>query len=155
MKNKLSNMLLFATSKHDGQFDKGGNPYILHPINVMIIVRSKIQDEEMDCIALGHDLLEDTNTTIEELIEIGMTDRIINAIKALTKMPGQSKKEYYKAIIENGKDAIIVKMADLEHNSNLSRIKGIKEKDLERASYYMVMYKQLEEELNLLNRKIG
>jgi (p)ppGpp synthase/HD superfamily hydrolase len=61
---QLSRMLVLATNRHDGQFDKGGNPYILHPLKVMHYL--KTDDEELMCIALGHDLVEDTFKRVED-----------------------------------------------------------------------------------------
>ena len=74
----LSKMLLIATNSHNGQFDKGGKPYILHPLKVMHYL--KTEDEELQCIALGHDLIEDTKTTYEQLRNEGFTTRIIEGI---------------------------------------------------------------------------
>ena len=63
----LGAMLLLATNAHAGQFDKGGNPYILHPLRVMSFL--KTDDEELQCIALGHDVIEDTSVTYRDLID--------------------------------------------------------------------------------------
>ena len=136
----LGKMLAFAANAHLGQFDKGGNPYFLHPLAVMKIVAST--DEEINCIALGHDLLEDTDTTIQDLIGIGMTTRVIQGIMALTKMPGQTY-EGYKEAVKANKDAVIVKMADLRHNSDFTRLKGVSDKDTARMVKYMKFYSEL------------
>lgn len=136
----LAAMLLLATQKHHGQFDKGGKPYILHPLKVMYLL--KTEDEELMCIALGHDLIEDTDCTYVDLIEAGMSKRVIGGIAALTKMKGQTFEEYKEAVMANI-DAIKVKMCDLRHNSDLRRIKGVSEKDLERVAKYTKFYNEL------------
>ena len=137
----LANMLLLATNAHAGQFDKGGNPYILHPLKVMHYTKSK--DEEIQCIALGHDVVEDTNTTYEDLRNAGMSPRVINGIAALTKQKGQTYEEY-KNCVKANPDAVIVKMADLRHNSDIRRLKGVTEKDLARIAKYHAFYLELQ-----------
>ena len=113
----LSNMLMFATYKHAGQVDKSGEPYILHPITVMQLLYT--DDEELQCIALGHDLLEDTNTTQVELIQ-NFTPRIVEGIRALTRFPCQTYSEYMEQVKTNP-DAVRVKLCDLQHNMDPSR----------------------------------
>lgn len=138
----VSTMLMLATQKHDGQFDKGGNPYILHPLKVAHKLRT--DDQELFCIAIGHDLIEDTDTTYQELKELGMSDRVIEGIKALTKVPGETFEEY-KNKVKSNKDAIQVKMQDLLHNSDLRRLKGVTEKDVRRVEKYMNFFAELKE----------
>lgn len=136
----LSKAILIATNAHAGQFDKGGSPYILHPLKVMHYLRS--QDEELQCIAVLHDVIEDTDLTWEVLIEAGMSKRVLAALVALTKIKGQSY-EAYKTAVKSNKDAILVKMADLRHNSDIRRLKGVTEKDLQRIAKYNVFYNEL------------
>lgn len=133
-------MLVLATSAHAGQFDKGGHPYILHPLAVMYLLDST--DEELLCIALGHDIIEDTPTTYADLRAVGMTDRIIDGIRALTKVPGETLDEYKARVMANP-DAIRVKMADLTHNSDIRRLKGMTEKDIDRMAKYHQFYLEL------------
>lgn len=113
----LSNMLILATYKHGGQVDKSGQPYILHPLTVMHLLYT--DDEELQCIALGHDLLEDTNTTLAYLTDL-FTPRIVEGILALTRPPGLSY-TLYKAQVKTNPDAIRVKLCDLQHNLDPSR----------------------------------
>jgi (p)ppGpp synthase/HD superfamily hydrolase len=140
----LANMLHIATTAHHGQFDRGGAPYILHPLAVMQMTKSN--DEEIQCIALGHDVIEDTKITFQDLREQGMSERIIEGIRALTKMPGQTYDEYKKVVFAN-RDAMIVKMADLRHNTDIRRLKGVTEKDLARMAKYQMFYLELKERL--------
>lgn len=140
----LSKMLHIATNAHHGQFDKGGQPYILHVLKVMHYLKSS--DEELNCIALGHDVIEDTKTTYEELRQAGMSDRVIKGIAALTKLPGQTLDEYKSVVFEN-KDAMRVKLCDLRHNSDIRRLKGITQKDLDRMQKYHQFYLEITERL--------
>lgn len=136
----LNKMLVLATNRHAGQFDKGGNPYILHPLKVMYYLKS--DDEELQCIALAHDLVEDTDTTYAELRELGFTERVIAGIDALTKRRGESYDEY-KVRVKSNKDAVKVKMQDLRHNSDIRRLKGVTENDIARAAKYHAFFLEL------------
>lgn len=138
----LSKMLEIAAVAHSGQFDKGGQPYILHPLKVMHYTKS--EDEEIQCIAIGHDLFEDTTITAFDLMNAGMTPRIINGIGALTRQDWMTAAEYRKQVLDNP-DAIIVKLADLRHNSDIRRLKGITPKDQERMVRYHAFYLELKE----------
>lgn len=140
----LNTMLVMATNAHAGQYDKGGNPYILHPLKVMHYLKST--DEELQCIALGHDMIEDTNVTYEELRNAGISERVIMGIKALTKERGETFEEYKAKVMAN-LDAVQVKMADLRHNSDIRRLKGVTEKDVARIVKYHNFYLELKEVL--------
>ena len=142
----LSKALLIATNAHAGQFDRGWRPYILHPLAVMSILRS--EDDELNTIAILHDVIEDSNVTFKDLADQGISDRVIEAVRALTKMPGQSYEEYKNAIFSNH-DAMMVKSADLTHNSDIKRLKGIREKDIERISRYHRFYLEIQEKLRI------
>lgn len=140
----LNKMLLLAVNSHAGQYDKGGVPYILHTLKVMHYVRS--EDEELQCIALGHDLVEDTNVTYAELWDAGFTHRIIKGIQALTKQRGETYDEYKLKVFSN-RDAMLVKMADLRHNSDIRRLKGVSEKDIARIAKYHKFFLELKARL--------
>lgn len=137
----LNKMLVLATTRHAGQFDRGGNPYILHPLKVMYYLKSN--DEELQCIALAHDLVEDTDTTYTELREMGFSERVVQGIAALTKVPGESYDEY-KVRVKANPDAVKVKMADLRHNTDIRRLKGVTDKDLARVEKYHRFYMELQ-----------
>ncbi|AEC53161.1 hypothetical protein SCRM01_215 [Synechococcus phage S-CRM01] len=79
----LDQMIILATRLHKGQVDRAGQPYILHPLRVMSNLRIK-HDEELNCIAIGHDLLEDTSAR-RDYLSVFFTQRIVNGIDALTK----------------------------------------------------------------------
>jgi len=129
----LNKMLVLATNAHSGQYDRGGNSYILHCLKVMHYLKS--DDEELQCIALGHDIVEDTDVTYKQLVEEGFTERIIKGIQCLTKQRGESYDEY-KLRVFSSEDAMKVKLADLRHNSDIRRLKGVTEKDIARIEKY-------------------
>jgi (p)ppGpp synthase/HD superfamily hydrolase len=141
----LSKMLVLATNSHAGQTDKAGKPYILHCLKVMHYLKS--EDEELMCIALGHDIIEDTKVTYVDLWSQGYSARIIEGIRALTKQRGQTYDEYKHQVFAN-KDAMRVKMCDLRHNSDIRRLKGITEKDVARIAKYHQFYLEIKERLN-------
>lgn len=141
----LDRMLVIATNAHAGQFDRGGNPYILHPLKVMHYLKS--DDEELMVMALGHDVIEDTKVTYKDLREAGISERAIRGIAALTKIPGETYDEYKARVFAN-RDAMMVKMADLRHNTDIRRLKGVTEKDIERMAKYNRFYLEIRAKLN-------
>ena len=136
----LSKMLVIATNAHHNQFDKGGSPYILHPLAVMYLLDNP--DEEQQCMAIGHDIVEDCGITYQELREAGITERIIKGIQSLTKVPGETYEEYKEKVKANP-DAIKVKIADLTHNTDVRRLKGVSPKDMARMERYFHFYMEL------------
>ena len=106
--------LEFAKAKHKGQKRIGGDDYITHPIAVSEIVKSQGFDESYQITALFHDLLEDTDTTEEEILKYG-NQEILEAVKLLTKKKGYDMAEYINAIKQNP-IAFAVKAADRLHN---------------------------------------
>ena len=140
----LGTMLVIATNAHAGQFDRGGAPYILHPLKVMHYLKS--DDEELMCMALGHDVIEDTAVTYQDLRSAGISERVIAGIRALTKQPGQTYEEY-KAGVFASEDAMRVKLADLRHNTDIRRLKGVTEKDIARMAKYHMFYMEIKSRL--------
>lgn len=142
----LGKMLVLATNSHDGQLDKGGKPYILHCLKVMHYL--KTDDEELMCIALGHDLIEDTKVTYYELNELGFSERVIDGIWSLTKQQGLSYDLYKEQVFAN-EDAMRVKLCDLRHNSDIRRLKGLTQKDFDRMVKYHQFYSEIKERLHV------
>ena len=140
----LDAMLVIATNAHHGQFDKGGRPYILHPLRVMSFLKE--DDEELQCIALGHDIIEDTKVTYRDLAEAGISVRVMDGIRALTKQPGQTYDEYKEGVFAST-DAMKVKLCDLRHNTDIRRLKGITDKDIERMAKYQKFYLEIQSRL--------
>jgi len=140
----LGKMLVLVTNAHAGQFDRGGSPYILHPLKVMHYLKS--DDEELMVMALGHDVIEDTNVTYEDLRQAGISERAIKGIAALTKLPGQTLDEYKERVFANP-DAMRVKLADLRHNTDIRRLKGVTEKDIARMAKYHTFFMEIQARL--------
>jgi len=134
---QLNKMLVLVANKFDGKYDRGGVPYVMHLLKVMHY--TKTDDEDRNIIALGHDLVEDTDVTYHDLREAGFNERVIEGIRAMTKVPGETNDEYMTRIMANP-DAIHVKLADLRHNSDIRRLKGVTAKDIARLEKYHKMY---------------
>lgn len=130
----IEQAIAFAATKHMGQVDKANAPYILHPLRVMMNV-STIQQK---IVAVLHDVLEDTNTTVDELYELGCDNDIVEAILALTKLKGESRTEAAKCTLQNP-IARVVKIADINDNMDLSRIHSPTDKDFKRIKEYQLV----------------
>lgn len=141
----LSAAILLATNAHAGQYDKAGQPYILHALKVLHYTKS--DDEELQCIAVLHDVVEDCDVSWEDLVRAGMSDRVIRGVTALTKQRGQTYVEYKAAVFANA-DAMRVKLADLRHNSDIRRLKGISERDRARILRYHEFAFEIQQRLN-------
>ena len=114
MENKYETALSFATRKHEGQTRRGGAPYITHPVAVAEMLKEQGYGEEYQIAGLFHDLLEDTDATEQEIAEIG-GERVLTAVKLLTKQKGYDMAEYIRGIRAN-EIAFAVKAADRLHN---------------------------------------
>lgn len=143
-RTKLDSLLVLAEKtaavKHEGQFDKGGNPYFTHPQ----AVAAQLENTEHKIAAYLHDVCEDTPTTFDDLLEMGFTPKIVNSIKLLTKSDDISYEEYLEKI-KLDECARNVKMADIRHNMDISRIPCPTEKDFARLEKYKKALKFLEE----------
>ncbi|GAV11429.1 GTP pyrophosphokinase [Paenibacillus sp. NAIST15-1] len=129
--SSLTGAIIIAAKAHLGQVDKGGNPYILHPLRVM----DKVQGEEAKIVAVLHDVVEDTYVTAEDLLIIGFSKEILTSIDCLTR----KKDESYMEFIRRAKLDLIarqVKIADIEDNMDLSRLKKVTEEDIKRNKKY-------------------
>lgn len=150
---ELALAIKIAAEGHLNQKDKGGNPYILHPLKVMHYL--KTDDFQLMAIAALHDVVEDTDVMAADLVMMGFSNRVVCAVVLLTKTPNQTPEEYFNGIASNY-DAIRVKLADLRHNSDVRRLKGLGDKDLLRIRKYHDMYlrltkmKEHHEAINLL-----
>jgi len=114
MEKRLQEALDFAVLKHAGQLRKGGAAYITHPMAVAAILQEKGYPESYQIAGLFHDLLEDTDATVEEIAAIGGPE-VLAAVKLLTKEPGYTMADYI-ARIEKNPMARAVKGADRLHN---------------------------------------
>ena len=129
--SSLENALAIAAAAHAGQIDKAGQPYILHPIRVMLSVENG--DERI--AAILHDVVEDTPVSFDDLESEGFSAAVVDAVRALTKTEGESRIE---AALRAVKDPIArqVKLADVSDNMDLSRIASPTEKDYARLKEY-------------------
>ncbi len=140
---QLALAIKIASEVHVNQFDKGGKPYILHPLYVM---QQVLFDTELAAIAVLHDVIEDGQgeATLEKLRSMGFSERVLVALDLLTHKEGQDYLESYIPLICTNYDAIRVKRKDLEHNSNITRLKGVREKDFKRLEKYHKAFSMLE-----------
>ena len=120
-----------AKKAHLGQVDKAGEDYIKHPEKVASFVKT---DEEK-AVAYLHDVIEDTELTLEDLSEYGFSKEVIEAVDIITKKRGEDYQSYLNSVKEN-KLARAVKLADLRHNSDLTRLIKVTEKDIKRKEKY-------------------
>ena len=120
-----------AKRAHKGQVDKAGAPYILHPETVASFVTK--DDEKI--VAYLHDVIEDTPCQLKDLENAGFSSEIIKAVDLLTRKTGQSYKQYLK-LVKTNELARVVKLADLKHNSDLSRLTHVTENDIKRLKKY-------------------
>lgn len=135
---RVQRALDFATEKHKGQKRIGGADYITHPIAVCEMVKDQGFGEDYQITALFHDLLEDTDTTEQEILEYG-NEEILTAVKLLTKEKGYKMAEYVSAI-KNNKIAFAVKAADRLHNLRCALITDVEFKRkyiLETVDWYL------------------
>lgn len=133
----LDRAISIAAQAFKGKLDKGGQPYILHCLHVMNQMPEN--DHELRMIAVMHDLIEDTDYTISDLQDLGFSERVYFGVKQVTHWDYQSYDEYIK-IISNYEDATLVKLADLRHNTDITRIKGLRRKDFDRLEKYHRAY---------------
>lgn len=128
----LEKAMILAAKGHMGQLDKGGHPYILHPVRVMLQCRTM----EEKTVAMLHDLLEDTEYTEADLRKEGFSEKVIAAVVCLTKTEGEAYTDYVERICRN-KLAARVKLADLTDNMDLNRLPGLTPKDFQRLEKYL------------------
>lgn len=146
--NVLAKAIRFAAIHHADQVDKGNKPYILHPIRMMMRLRTT--DDELMAIAILHDVIEDCDVLYDDLGWLGMTDRVIAGVKCLTKQSGDTYEQFIEKLAGN-KDALLVKREDLRDNSDVTRMKGLTEKDFARLNKYAKAYTRVQELLAELN----
>ena len=116
---------------HAGQTDKCGLPYVCHPLHVA----ESMEDEVTCTAALLHDVVEDTDVTFEDLAEMGFTPEVLRIVILLTHDPEVPYMDYVRRIKEDPQ-AVKVKLSDLRHNSDLTRIDHVAQRDLDRVKKY-------------------
>lgn len=133
--------LEIAYKAHIGQLDKGGSPYILHPVRVAL----HCQTEDEKIVALLHDVVEDTSITFEDLKAEGVDDRLLEALKCLTKEEGEDYKAFIERVSTN-RLATKVKIQDLKDNMDVTRLNG-------KAHWKLETYKEALEYLERCSNK--
>jgi (p)ppGpp synthase/HD superfamily hydrolase len=137
----LERAIALAAQAHEGQVDKAGAPYILHPLRMML----SVDTPEARVAAVLHDVVEDTPVSLEELRVEGFSEAVIGAVEALTKRP--EEEDDYDAFIRRVAPnplARQVKLADLRDNCDVSRIAQPREKDWRRIEKYKRAIQYLE-----------
>jgi (p)ppGpp synthase/HD superfamily hydrolase len=130
-KTTVEDAISIAAQAHKGQKDKAGAPYLLHPLRMML----RMNSEAPMIAAVLHDVVEDSEWTLEQLREKGFSNEILEAVECLTHRDGESYQEFI-ARVQTNSIARQVKIADLEDNMNIQRISKIGSKDLERLEKY-------------------
>jgi len=131
MTQTLERAIAIAATAHTGQVDKGGAPYILHPLKVML----RMTTLEERIVAVLHDVVEDCGVSLNDLREEGFSEEVLSAIESVTKVPGESYEDFVDRAAQNPIGRA-VKLADLEENSDISRIASPGWEDLERIEKY-------------------
>lgn len=127
----LERAVVIAAEAHAGQVDKAGAPYILHPLRLML----QMDKTEDRIVAVLHDVVEDTDWTLEGLRKEGFSRVIIDAIDSVTRRPYEDYDDFVQRSIQNPIGSR-VKLADLRDNCDLSRITNPKEADFKRVDKY-------------------
>jgi (p)ppGpp synthase/HD superfamily hydrolase len=127
----LEKAIEIALRAHGGQKQKDGSPYILHPLRVM----GRVWRDEERMAAVLHDVVEDSDVTLEELRAAGFPENVLHTVELLTHEEGVSYEDYVERL-KGDPMARRIKLADLEDNSDIRRLSGIEEKDLERLRKY-------------------
>lgn len=128
MTNKAIKLMF---EKHKNQVDKSGLPYVFHPWHVA----ESMQDEKRTTVALLHDIVEDTNVTYDDLKNEGYPNDVIDAVRVLTHDANEDYSSYIERIAQNDL-AIDVKIADLMHNIDASRLSNISSADFKKYDLY-------------------
>lgn len=129
--SSLEKAISIAAQAHEGQRDKAGAPYILHPLRVMM----NMTTEQARIVAVLHDVIEDTDWTIEGLRQEGFGAEILAAVDCLTRRDGEEYQAFIKRVQQNPL-AVTVKIADLEDNLDSSRMKEVTAADEKRLEKY-------------------
>jgi guanosine-3',5'-bis(diphosphate) 3'-pyrophosphohydrolase len=132
--SSLERAISIAAQAHTGQVDKAGQPYILHPFRVMLCVSG---EAERMAAAL-HDVVEDSDVTLEQLTREGFPPEVVEAVDALTKRPGETRIQAAHWAAAHPV-ARIVKLADNAENLDISRIPNPTERDRARTEEYKVV----------------
>ena len=138
----LQRAIEIALEAHKGALDKGGNPYILHPLRLML----QMDSEEEMIVAILHDVVEDSEKwCFDKLQAEGFSKKIINSLRSITKE--NENEDYEKFIDRSIRDKIgrKVKIADISDNLDISRLKEVTDKDILRINKYKKALEKLKQ----------
>lgn len=150
--NQLAKAISYAASVHSDQIDKGGQPYILHPIRVMqrsMDVVSQVEGWDPEAVGIAavlHDVIEDSpGDPLDVLhgIEATYGKTVANWIWTLTRSKGEDYLESYIPRVKQQEVTTTIKLADLEDNLSILRQPTLKDKDLLRLQKYHIAYRML------------
>jgi len=142
IQEQLRLAISIAAEAHKNQFDKSGKPYILHPLHLMTQL---LFDTQLATIAVLHDVTEDSSYSIDDLRSMGFSERVLVALSLLHHNKEDDYLLVYIPRIGGNYDSIRVKRKDLGHNSAITRLKGLTEKDFRRIEKYHTAYTMLAE----------
>lgn len=123
--------MCIAYEAHKDMCDKSGAPYIFHPFHVA----EQMTDERTTAAALLHDVLEDSELTADDLLSRGISETVVRLVETLTRRENEDYFDYIRRLKQEP-DAVRIKIADLRHNSDLSRLVSVSEKDAKRNEKY-------------------
>lgn len=128
----LEHAISLAVDAHKGQFDKAGQPYILHPLRVML----RLSGETEQIVGILHDVVEDSDTTLDDLRQMGYSEEIVTALDHVTRRDTETYEEFVQRSRQNP-IARRVKQADLEDNMDVRRLSNSpSQQDLQRLARY-------------------
>ncbi len=136
----VEDAIKLALDQHHGQVDKAGEPYILHPLRVM----AQMQTDDEQIVAVLHDVVEDSDVTLDDLRRLGYSEAIVTAIDCLSRRDGETYDEFIQRIKPNAL-AVRVKLGDLHDNMDLRRNATLDDKALERFQRYRKAWFELTE----------
>jgi (p)ppGpp synthase/HD superfamily hydrolase len=136
----VATAIAFAATKHVNQTDRAGQPYILHPLRVM----AAMDTDEARRVAILHDVVEDCDVSLDDLRALGYPEREVKAIAALTKRADEHQ-DYAKFITRVLRNPLAakVKLADIEDNLDVTRLKKLGPKDFQRLAKYHAARRRL------------
>lgn len=138
----LEQAIRIALDAHEGAVDKAGEPYILHPLTLML----QMTTDEARIAAVLHDVIEDSGVTLDDLARAGFSPRVLEALELLTHDDDELDYLDYVAAVASHPLARAVKLADLRHNMDIRRLPPeLSERDLERLAMYRLAWELLSE----------
>lgn len=141
--SNLSVAYAFVAKCFENKFDQGGSPYFEHCQTVMHQL-GRNAPESAKIAALCHDIIEDIPGGRDLMLQLGFSMEVIEIVEALSKIPGETIGDYKKRVKSNN-HAVLIKMSDLRHNSDIRRLKGLRPRDITRTINYQEFYTELQD----------